>query len=164
MVLACPSTWHQNPKMTSFTSHFLNGNICDMCLIYHKQSTSSINKMSHIIWPCSCLIYHCFACSGHLLKPEEAKWFSFVQPKSCTVCRNIVGTHEVTHTCALAITDMLHVNAQQPGDRGDARTQWLSLVTFASRYRYAMQYNDAPTWPTCTIWFSHTSQHMMSIS
>lgn len=37
---------------------------------------------------------------GHLLKPEEAKWFSFVQPKTCTVCRNVVGTHEVTHTCA----------------------------------------------------------------
>eukprot|EP00435_Cladocopium_sp_Y103_P020897 s662_g5.t1 len=37
---------------------------------------------------------------GHLLKPEEAKWFSFVQPKTCTVCRSVVGMHEVTHTCA----------------------------------------------------------------
>ena len=91
--------------------------------------------------PCSCLIYHCFACSGHLLKPEEAKWFSFVQPKTCTVCRNVVGTHEVTHTCALAIIAMLHVNAQQLGDWGDARTCWLTLVTFASRHRYTMLHN-----------------------
>lgn len=55
---------------------------------------------------------------GHLLKPEEAKWFSFVQPKSCTVCRNIVGTHEVTHTCAqcdfILCSSCRHSAAQLP--------------------------------------------------
>ena len=36
---------------------------------------------------------------GHFLKPAEAKWLSFVQPKSCSVCHNVLGTYEVAHSC-----------------------------------------------------------------